>query len=599
MVMSTTTTEANLSAISESLVELNMMLGCIAVRRDQMLVDLKKMTVPLAPTTTTTPTSVPVRVLGQHTAKSSSPTLFSANQVVGAGVPSVDAVLASTMPTSQYDTNMAAEVLTHIGGLSLFQELCVDVSDAMVELLPGYVVWDYEIADQVLTHVGSSSLFIEIDMDTHNELEGKIDKPTTWEARAKKKYRLMAIGGSLTATPGVLDMIDDSVHSIVNDMLQWTHMFVVPLDVNVDTSELELKREGKLVVTVIQATSLKDKESTSKSDLYVILYVRPMLKLKIKVIDNNLSREWNETFELLVKYKETQSFTFEGYDEDNLQQDKRLGVPKLAVNNIQPETPIEITLNLMQPLDSLKIKDYREERLQALENKAVDKRKRVNDATVIGSTMVALGGATSLVFPCQRLNSALNVGLAKALEDASEKLVLSFSCTCIGARPLILSNSSLKANAEWGYAFFFCKLRYAESKIQFLVWLSKYELMPWDPGDKQNKVLCASSTQPIGAPDLQTPWDPGIVTIHSATLLYLSRLNYKLELDAVEPARHCFGASNVFWGRYCHARYLWRYKSGRHGAWAGDHGPEVSVDGNKRRSCTGRRASNQCLDIGT
>jgi hypothetical protein len=48
------------------------------------------------------------------------------------------------------------------------------------------------------------------------------------------------------------------------------------------------------------------------------------------------------------------------YDEDNLQQDKRLGVAKLAVNNIQPETPTEITLKLMQSLDSLKIKDYRD-----------------------------------------------------------------------------------------------------------------------------------------------------------------------------------------------------------------------------------------------
>ncbi|XP_051186489.1 uncharacterized protein [Lolium perenne] len=890
--MSTTTTEANLSAISESLVKLNMMLGRIAVRQDQMLVDLKKMTVALAPTATTTPTSVPVRVLGQQTSKSSSPSLFSANQVVGAGVPGADVVLASTMPTrcstqgpaanfscnhavvafptsgtqhfppttsmnarnntlqdigesgmdtptcfsthvlswprddpgahSQDDTNMSAEVLTHIGGLSLFQELCVDAFDAMAKLLPEYVVLGDEIADQVLTHVGSFSLFIEIDMDTHNEPEGKIDKPTPWEhglggvepvfpllppaegmmqqlllremqqhgkiiaiislpwdrgkhmlllqdlgwqptnaggdttllceqgplqwshmmqqssskhvaksadvkvlesfgkdelkklyndnfhewisfqqyewmkwmnkyvsklwpfvsqaaspvvqepvepllqdyrhprnvspriegiriqilqpvqiimdihfrwcgdpgiildvdARVtslpillkdlhvltavcvifqlsediscifvvtiallaepepRKQYRLMAVGGSLTASltaiPGVLDMIDDTVHSIVNDMLQWTYRFVVPLDVNVDTSELELKREGKLSVTVIKATSLKDKESTSKSDPYVTLHVWPMFKLKIQVIDDNLSREWNETFELLLKDKETQSIIFEVYDEDKLHQDKRLGVAKLAVNTIQPETPFEITLNLMQPLDSLKIKGYMEEQPQALENKAMQKRKRVNDAAVTGSTMLALGGATSLVFPCQRLNGALNVGLAKALEDAIEKLVLKFSCTCLGSRLLILSTS-----------------------LKFLLWLSTYELMPWDPRDMQNKVLFASSRQPIGAPDLQTPWDPGIVTIHSATLLYLSRLNCMLELDGAEPARHCLGASNVFWGRYCHARYLWRYKPGSHGPWAGDHGPEVSVDGNKRRSCTGRRASNQYLDIGT
>jgi hypothetical protein len=33
-------------------------------------------------------------------------------------------------------------------------------------------------------------------------------------------------------------------------------------------------------------------------------------------------------------------------------------VAKLAVNNIQPETSSEITLKLMQSLDSLKIKDY-------------------------------------------------------------------------------------------------------------------------------------------------------------------------------------------------------------------------------------------------
>lgn len=33
---------------------------------------------------------------------------------------------------------------------------------------------------------------------------------------------------------------------------------------------------------------------------------------------------------------------------------------KLAVNNIVPETPSEITLKLMQSVDSLKIKDYRD-----------------------------------------------------------------------------------------------------------------------------------------------------------------------------------------------------------------------------------------------
>lgn len=48
------------------------------------------------------------------------------------------------------------------------------------------------------------------------------------------------------------------------------------------------------------------------------------------------------------------------YDEDRLQQDKKLGVAKLAVNNLEPETPIEITLKLVQSLDSLKTKDKKD-----------------------------------------------------------------------------------------------------------------------------------------------------------------------------------------------------------------------------------------------
>ena len=76
-------------------------------------------------------------------------------------------------------------------------------------------------------------------------------------------------------------------------------------------SELELKPEGKLSVTVVKATSLKNKELIGKSDPYVTLYVRPIFKVKTKVIDDNLNPEWNETFELIIEDKETQSVIFE------------------------------------------------------------------------------------------------------------------------------------------------------------------------------------------------------------------------------------------------------------------------------------------------
>jgi len=231
----------------------------------------------------------------------------------------------------------------------------------------------------------------------------------------KIQYTLKAVGGSLTAVPGLSDMIDDTVNSIVSDMLQWPHRLVVPLGVNVDTSDLELKPQGRLSVTVVKATSLKNKELIGKSDPYVRLYVRPMFKVKTKVIDDNLNPEWNETFELIVEDRETQSVILEVYDEDKLQQDKRLGVAKLALNNLEPEITREVTLKLLHSVDPLKNRDTKdrgtlhlkvmyhpftkEEQFEALEaeKQAIEERKRLKEAGIIGNTMDAVGGAASLV----------------------------------------------------------------------------------------------------------------------------------------------------------------------------------------------------------
>ncbi|KAL6636477.1 hypothetical protein ACP70R_024049 [Stipagrostis hirtigluma subsp. patula] len=231
----------------------------------------------------------------------------------------------------------------------------------------------------------------------------------------KIQYTLKAVGGSLTAIPGLSDMIDDTVNSIVTDMLQWPHRLVVPLGVNVDTSDLELRPQGRLSVTVVKATSLVNMEIIGKSDPYVVLYIRPMFKVKTKVVGNNLNPKWNETFHLIVEDKETQSVIFEIYDEGTLQQDKRMGVAKMKVNSLEPEKPTKITLNLLQSLDSLKVRDNkdrgalkikvvyhpfsREEQLEAmeLEKKAMEERKRLKEAGVIGSTMDALGGAAALL----------------------------------------------------------------------------------------------------------------------------------------------------------------------------------------------------------
>ena|ERR1044072_7916481 len=77
------------------------------------------------------------------------------------------------------------------------------------------------------------------------------------------------------------------------------------------SSELELKPQGKLRVNVVKANDLKNKEMIGKSDPYVVVYIRPLFKVKTKVIDNNLNPIWNEVFDLIAEDKETQSLILE------------------------------------------------------------------------------------------------------------------------------------------------------------------------------------------------------------------------------------------------------------------------------------------------
>ncbi|KAK4411327.1 Synaptotagmin-5 [Sesamum angolense] len=201
------------------------------------------------------------------------------------------------------------------------------------------------------------------------------------EPKPRIDYTLKAVGGSLTAIPGISDMIDDTVNTIVTDMLQWPHRIVVPIGgIPVDTSELELKPVGKLTVTVIRAKDLKNMELIGKSDPYVVVHIRPLFKVKTKVIDNNLNPVWNQTFDLIAEDKETQSLILEVFDQD-IGQDKRLGIAKLPL--------IEVLYHEFN----------KEEQLAALEEekRILEERKKLKEAGVIGSTMDALDGAASLV----------------------------------------------------------------------------------------------------------------------------------------------------------------------------------------------------------
>ncbi|CAH1416330.1 unnamed protein product [Lactuca virosa] len=235
------------------------------------------------------------------------------------------------------------------------------------------------------------------------------------EPKPRIDYTLKAIGGSLTAMPGLSDMIDDTVNTIVSDMLQWPHRIVVPIGgVGVDTSDLELKPQGQLTLTIVKATNLKNMEMIGKSDPYVTAFIRPLEKFKTKAVDNNLNPVWNHVLQLIVEDKETQSAILEVLDED-IGQDKRLGIAKLSLIGLQPEIENEIELKLQPSLDMLKIKDKKdrgtltvkakyheftkEEQDLAIEEekRILEEKKRLKAEGIIGSTMDAIDGAAGLV----------------------------------------------------------------------------------------------------------------------------------------------------------------------------------------------------------
>lgn len=88
--------------------------------------------------------------------------------------------------------------------------------------------------------------------------------------------------------------------------------WLVCTDLNyLSCSQLELKPQGKLTVTVVRANDLKNMEMIGKSDPYVVLYIRPLFKVKTKVIENNLNPVWDQTFNLIAEDKETQSIIIE------------------------------------------------------------------------------------------------------------------------------------------------------------------------------------------------------------------------------------------------------------------------------------------------
>eukprot|EP00245_Coleochaete_scutata_P016853 TRINITY_DN804_c1_g1_i2.p1 TRINITY_DN804_c1_g1~~TRINITY_DN804_c1_g1_i2.p1 ORF type:complete len:508 (+),score=139.15 TRINITY_DN804_c1_g1_i2:72-1595(+) len=171
-------------------------------------------------------------------------------------------------------------------------------------------------------------------------------------------YTLKAVGGSISAVPGLDGMIYSTIMDTVTDMLVWPHRIIVPLD-DGDYSDMELKLTGLLTVKVVRGKGLKNVDVMGKSDPYVIVHTRVLWPEKTKIIDNNLNPEWNEQFELTCDDKETQRLILEVMDDGKIK-DERLGIVAIPLNQLQDNKLTQFTVEL---LPDIKTDDVKKENL--------------------------------------------------------------------------------------------------------------------------------------------------------------------------------------------------------------------------------------------
>eukprot|EP00897_Mesotaenium_endlicherianum_P006966 jgi/Mesen1/6298/ME000325S05444 len=165
------------------------------------------------------------------------------------------------------------------------------------------------------------------------------------EPKPVVKYNLLAVGGSLTAIPGLAGMIDEMVQGALTDTMVWPERIVVPIIEGYDTSGLEMRLQGCVSVTVVGARGLRNVDIIGKSDPYVTLWTRNLFKVKTRVIKDSLHPTWNETFKLDVDDPLTTKLILKVQDQD-IMKNELLGVVAYPLSRLTPEQEVEETLPL-------------------------------------------------------------------------------------------------------------------------------------------------------------------------------------------------------------------------------------------------------------
>ncbi|KAI4297761.1 hypothetical protein L6164_037629 [Bauhinia variegata] len=164
-------------------------------------------------------------------------------------------------------------------------------------------------------------------------------------------FGLKLVGADLMSIPGLYRFVQELIKDQVANMYLWPKTLEVPV---MDPTKAMKRPVGILTVNVLRAIKLKKKDLLGASDPYVKLKLTedklPSKKTTVK--HKNLNPEWNEEFNLVVKDPETQALELIVYDWEQVGKHDRMGMNVIPLKEIPPETPKEITLDLLKNMDA-------------------------------------------------------------------------------------------------------------------------------------------------------------------------------------------------------------------------------------------------------
>ncbi|EIE19981.1 hypothetical protein COCSUDRAFT_44371 [Coccomyxa subellipsoidea C-169] len=161
-------------------------------------------------------------------------------------------------------------------------------------------------------------------------------------------YALILQGGDITFLPGLEVFINSLIKDVILQPFIWPHGYTIPL---APGGGREMPA-GILYVKVIEAEHVPNMDLFSKTDAYVVLFVRGRRKRKTKIAWNSLHPRWCEEFEMLVHDPEHQELTAVLYNHSSFGADEEIGRVTIPLQDLPPGEEKDLWLELGPPAGS-------------------------------------------------------------------------------------------------------------------------------------------------------------------------------------------------------------------------------------------------------